>query len=302
MTRQFDYRTDARLAGRPKWRRECYRIIFEHDTPGGRLFDITLILLILASVAVVMVESVQPIAARHGRALRAIEWGFTVIFTVEYFLRLASAPSAFRYARSFFGVVDLLAILPTFLALVVPGGQALSAVRILRVLRIFRVLKLAQFIGSEVQMLRALRQSAYKIAVFLFAVVTIVVVVGAVMYVIEGAENGFTSIPRSVYWAVVTVTTVGFGDITPSTVAGQFMATLLMIVGYGIIAVPTGIVSAEMVARRARRERDRELRMQLMRDLECSGCGATEHVADGVFCRHCGTVLPTAGGIVPRDR
>jgi voltage-gated potassium channel len=288
----YDYRTDPVLASRSPWRRELYRIIFEHDTPGGRFFDLALILVILTSVVVVMLESVVSIAVEHRSILRTIEWGFTAVFTMEYVTRLVSARSAGRYARSFFGVIDLLAIVPSFLGLIVSGGQALAVVRIMRVLRVFRVLKLAQFIGSERLMIRALRQSAYKIAVFLFSVLTIVVVIGAAMYVVEGADNGFTSIPRSVYWAIVTVTTVGFGDITPGTTAGQLLAAALMIVGYGIIAVPTGIVTAEMVVKRAREERRAELRMQLMQDLACQGCGATEHVADGVFCRHCGTILP----------
>lgn len=289
---RHDYRSDPTLLRRPKWRRELYRVIFEHDTPGGRLFDILLIVAILASVGVVMLESVERIGDRYGSALRVIEWVFTALFTVEYVTRLLSATSARRYARSFFGVIDLLAILPTFLGLVVTGGQALAVVRILRVLRVFRVLKLAQFIGSERLMIRALRQSAYKIAVFLFAVLTLVVVVGATMYVIEGPEHGFTSIPRGVYWAIVTVTTVGFGDITPDTTQGQFLAALLMVVGYGIIAVPTGIVSAEMAAHRSMEEGEASIRSQPEEPRECSGCGASDHEVDAAFCRHCGSELP----------
>jgi voltage-gated potassium channel len=279
------------LVARPRWRRELYRIIFEHDTPGGRFFDLSLIVVILTSVVVVMLESVETVALQNRDMLRTVEWVFTGVFTVEYFTRLASARSARRYARSFFGLIDLLAILPSFLGLVVTGGQALAVVRVMRVLRVFRVLKLAQFIGSERIMIRALRQSAYKIAVFLFTVLTIVVVIGAAMYVIEGSENGFTSIPRSVYWAIVTVTTVGFGDITPATTIGQLLAAALMIGGYGIIAVPTGIVTAEMMARH---QQEVELRMQPMLDLACQGCGAIEHVADAAFCRHCGIELPDA--------
>lgn len=282
-----DYSTDRKIQKRPKWRQDLYRIIFEHDTPTGKYFDIALIVVILASVAVVMVESVESIDTRHGPTLRVVEWVFTAIFTIEYVTRLIAARHASRYARSFFGIIDLLAILPTFLGLIVTGGQALAVVRILRVLRVFRVLKIAQFIGSERVMLRALRQSAFKIAVFLFAVLTIVVVVGATMYVIEGAENGFSSIPRGVYWAIVTVTTVGFGDITPVTTSGQMLAAVLMILGYGIIAVPTGIVTAEVmwghqVASGVQPETTRE----------CSGCGTVAHEADAAFCRHCGVELP----------
>ncbi|MFV1987279.1 MAG: ion transporter [Gemmatimonadota bacterium] len=289
-TPAHDYHSDRRILVRPVWRRELYRIIFEHDTPAGRLFDVALIGVILASVGVVMIESVDSIAGVHGSTLKIVEWAFTTLFTIEYATRLIAARSASRYAWSFFGIIDLLAILPTFLGLIVTGGQALAVVRILRVLRVFRVLKLAQFIGSERLMLRALRQSGYKIAVFLFAVLTMVVVVGAAMYVIEGAANGFSSIPRGVYWAIVTVTTVGFGDITPSTPWGQVLAAFLMVVGYGIIAVPTGIVSAEIVAGRARGAQiDGGAMTPAAR--ACPGCEATEHQRDATFCWQCGSEL-----------
>jgi len=280
-TPPHDYATDERLLARPRWRRELYRIIFEHDTRAGMLFDVLLIASIITSVAVVMIESVEAVAVQHGAALRIIEWVFTGVFTVEYVTRLVAAVRSGRYALSFFGIIDLLSIIPSFVGLVVPGGQALSVLRILRVLRVFRVLKLAQFIGSERLMLRALRQSAFKIAVFLVAVITIVVVLGAVMYVVEGPEHGFTSIPTGVYWAIVTVTTVGFGDITPSTTLGQMLAALLMILGYGIIAVPTGIVTAEMVSGDRR---------------ECSGCGAAGHARDASFCKRCGVDLAATTG------
>jgi len=286
-----DYHTDQRIVVRPAWRRDLYRIIFEHDTPAGGFFDVALIGAILASVGVVMVESVDSIARVHGSTLRIVEWGFTALFTIEYVTRLVAARNARRYARSFFGIIDLLAILPTFLGLIVTGGQALAVVRVLRVLRVFRVLKLAQFIGGERLMLRALRQSAYKIAVFLFAVLTLVVVVGAAMYVIEGPASGFTSIPRGVYWAIVTVTTVGFGDITPSTTWGQVLAAMLMVVGYGIIAVPTGIVSAEMVSTRVRGSRYDDGGATTSAARACPGCETTEHQADATFCRQCGSEL-----------
>jgi len=319
-----DYRTDPVLATRPRWRRELYRIIFEHDTPGGKLFDIALIAAILASVAAVMLESVRDVTVRVGGTLRAAEWAFTVLFTIEYVLRLASARGARRYARSFFGVIDLLAILPTYLSVLVPGGQALAVVRVLRVLRVFRVLKLARFVGSEQLMLRALRASAYKIAVFLVGVLSVVVVVGALMYFIEGPRNGFTSIPIAVYWAIVTVTTVGFGDITPLTTIGRLLASMLMILGYGIIAVPTGIVTAEVMVSRApsgpastpaatpggatrgqpagepesaaaayaaldpRPRRG----VEAIDDRACAGCGLSRHLSDARHCRRCGSALP----------
>ena len=288
-----DYEGDRRLADRPEWRRTLYRIIFEHDSPSGRFFDLALIVFIIASVVVVMLESVESIALRHGTALRVIEWIFTAIFTVEYATRLLAARRWQRYARSFFGIIDLLAILPAFLGLIVSGGQALAVVRILRVLRVFRVLKLAQFIGSEQLMLRALRQSAYKIAVFLFAVLSIVVVVGALMYFIEGPANGFTSIPLGTYWAIVTVTTVGFGDITPVTTAGQVLAATLMILGYGIIAVPTGIVTAEMIGGQQQQRQKRLFASgQREKARSCPNCGTVRVTVDAEFCRRCGTPLP----------
>lgn len=282
--RGYDYRRDDRLLARPRWRRELYRVIFEHDTSAGKLFDIGLIIFILASVAAVMLESVEPIRLRHGTALRTLEWAFTVTFTIEYAARLVSAPAATRYARSFFGLIDVLAILPSYLSVIVPGGQALAVVRILRVLRVFRVLKLAQFVGSERIMLQALRSSAHKIIVFLIAVVTVAVVIGTMMYFIEGAGAGFTNIPLGVYWAIVTVTTVGFGDITPQTPLGQALAAVLMILGYGIIAVPTGIVSAEMIQGQRRGEEEAEGR-------RCERCGRGGLLVDSAFCRHCGARL-----------
>ncbi|WP_419162020.1 ion transporter [Candidatus Palauibacter sp.] len=217
----IDYKRHPVFSTRPRWRCEAHRIIFGNLTPAGRLFDLILIGVIVASVVVVMLESVNELRPGSGGGLRALEWVFTALFTVEYAFRLISAEKSTRYARSFFGIVDLLAVLPGFVGLFIPGGQALAVIRLLRVLRVFRVLKLAQFVGGERLLIRALRSSAYKIAVFVVAVLVVVTVVGAAMYVIEGAESGFSSIPRGVYWAIVTVTTVGFGDITPQTTAGQ---------------------------------------------------------------------------------
>ena len=280
----IDYARHPVFSTRPRWRCEAHRIIFGNLTPAGRLFDLVLIGVIVASVVVVMLESVNELAVGARGALWTLEWVFTGLFTIEYVLRLNSAEKATRYARSFFGMVDILAILPGFLGLLVPGGQALVVIRLLRVLRVFRVLKLAQFVGGERLLIHAFRSSAYKIAVFLIAVLVIVSLAGSAMYVIEGAEAGFSSIPRGVYWAIVTVTTVGFGDITPQTPLGQALAALLMILGYGVIAVPTGIISAEIVG-----ERQQSLRAAIER--LCLRCATPGHEADARHCKHCGAEL-----------
>lgn len=264
------------------WRQRAFVVIFEHDTPAGKAFDLVLMLAILTSVGVIMLDSVAAFAARHGRALQIAEWVFTGLFTVEYVLRLLSVRRPLRYATSFLGLIDLFAILPTYLGLLFPAGRYLLSIRILRVLRVFRVLKLARFVGEAAVLTRALRASRHKITVFLFTVLTIVVVVASLLYLIEGPEAGFTSIPRSMYWAIVTLTTVGYGDITPTSPFGQFLAALVMIMGYGIIAVPTGIVSVEIA--NATRDRDAPL--------ACPGCGLGNHAGDATFCRRCGQVLP----------
>ncbi|WP_224241571.1 ion transporter [Hyalangium gracile] len=263
------------------FRHRLHEIVFEADTPAGKLFDVVLLCAILLSVATVALESVAPIRERFGEELRAAEWGFTVLFTFEYLLRLVSVLKPWRYATSFFGVVDLIAILPTYLSLLLPGAQSLLVIRVLRLLRIFRVLKLASFLGQAEILLTALRASRQKIIVFLCGVMSTVVIMGALMYLVEGEKNGFDSIPRGMYWAVVTMTTVGFGDITPKTVVGQFIASLLMVAGYGILAVPTGIVSVELAAA-SRRHVDTQA---------CPGCAAYGHDQDAVYCKHCGTAL-----------
>lgn len=265
----------------PRWRSRTYDIIFLADTPAGKTFDITLIAAIVLSVVVVMLDSVSSISATYGDLFRWAEWIFTLLFSIEYVLRLATVRRSSRYAFSFFGIVDLLAVLPTYLSLLFPGGQYLIVIRILRVLRVFRVLKLARFVGEASVLRRAMWASRYKITVFLFTVMTIVVVVGSLMFLLEAEHGEFTSIPRGVYWAIVTLTTVGYGDIAPVTPMGQALASLVMIMGYGIIAVPTGIVTVEL-AREARRPPSRP---------SCPGCGAMEHEADAVFCRHCGNRL-----------
>lgn len=263
------------------FREKCRRIIFLHNKPAEKLFDILLIAAIAVSLVVVMLDSVETIRARYGAWLVGIEWGLTILFTIEYFVRLYVAKSALRYGRSFFGIVDLLSILPTYLDLLVPGAHYLMTFRVLRMLRIFRVLKMVQYIGEANILARAVRASARKISVFVFAVVTLACILGSMMYLIEGPENGYTSIPRSVYWAIVTLTTVGYGDISPQTTVGQFFASIIMLTGYGIIAVPTGIVTAEIT--RVSRAIDREY--------QCRSCGQDTHQSDARFCRSCGHEL-----------
>ncbi len=272
----------AEAPGPPSWRQRAYAIVFESDTPLGKAFDVVLIGAILLSVVAVMLESVEPMRARHFEALRALEWGLTLLFTVEYGLRLVIARSSWRYATSFFGVVDFLAVVPTYVSVLAPGAQYLLVVRLLRVLRVFRVLKLTNYLDEADVLRTAMQASRRKITVFLFAVLTLVVILGSLMYVIEGAANGFTSIPRSIYWAIVTLTTVGYGDISPQTTLGQALAALVMIIGYGIIAVPTGIVTAELTRAGAPRPRRRV----------CPTCTLASHDANARFCKHCGTRLP----------
>lgn len=263
------------------WRATYYEIIFEAHTPAGKAFDVVLIAAILLSIATVMLESISPVAARYGTSLRIAEWAFTILFTVEYLLRLICTPRPWRYARSFFGLVDLLSVLPTYLSVLIPGTQALLVIRTLRILRVFRVLKLANYVRESETLLRALLASRRKIYVFVFAVFTLVVIFGSLMYLIEGPAHGFTSIPRGVYWAIVTLTTVGYGDITPETDLGQGVAAFIMVLGYGIIAVPTGIITAELT------QQDRWPSARL-----CPGYAAPKHDADALHCKWCGTILP----------
>lgn len=268
------------------WRERLYVVIFEHHTPAGRAFDLALLVLILASVFVVLLESVPAVRLRWGAALRAVEWGFTLLFTVEYLLRLAAVRNPGGYARSFFGVVDLVAVLPTYVSLVLPGSQALLTLRAVRLLRVFRILKLGHFLGEAQVLTRALRASVRKIVLFVAAVLVLVLILGSAMYLVEGPESGFTSIPVSIYWAIVTMTTVGYGDIAPATVLGRMLASLVMILGYGIIAVPTGIVTVEMG--RATQARPEAVR-------RCPGCELGGHQDDAAFCRRCGAALAAAG-------
>lgn len=234
-----------------------YHIIFESDTAAGKAFDVALLIAILLSVLTVMLESVRSIVSDYGTSIRTLEWVFTVMFTIEYFLRIYCARNRIGYIRSFYGIVDLISIIPTYLSLVVVGTQYVLMIRILRLLRVFRVLKLYHFLGEAEVLGKALRQSAAKITVFIGTVVTLIFIVGSLMYLIEGPENGFTSIPVSIYWAIVTLTTVGYGDIAPQTIAGQTLASVVMILGYGIIAVPTGIVSVEISKADTKKRREK---------------------------------------------
>jgi voltage-gated potassium channel len=275
---------DPRLAAATPWRARLHEIVFEADTPEGRAFDLALILVILVSIATVMLDSVRSFSVAHARTLRATEWVLTAVFTVEYVLRLMAVRRPLRYALSFYGLVDLLALLPSYLSLLLPAGRYLLVVRVLRLLRVFRVLKLAEYLSQGAVLAQALRASRQKIAVFLAAVVTLVVLIGSLMYVIEGEANGFTSIPVSMYWAIVTLTTVGYGDLAPQTGVGKTLASLVMILGYGIIAVPTGIVTAEIAQASRGTPPPRPER-------RCPSCGADAHAEDARFCRRCGTGL-----------
>ena len=262
-------------------RARLHEIIFEADTPAGKLFDVLLILSIIISVILVMLDSVSSIQQSYGRLLYFGEWFFTILFTIEYILRLYSIGRPLAYAASFFGVVDLLAILPSFLSIIFPGTHYLLVIRILRVLRIFRVLKLAQYLGEIHILSQALLASRRKITVFLFVVLTLVVIFGALMYLIEDPKHGFTSIPRSIYWAIVTLTTVGYGDISPHTALGQAVSAIIMIIGYGIIAVPTGIVTAELT----------QAYKKNISTQACRQCSAEGHDPDAKHCKYCGAGL-----------
>ena len=264
------------------WRHQAHEIIFEADTPLGKLFDVGLLVTIVVSIVAVCLESVSSIAAEHGELLRQVEWALTIAFTVEYLLRLICVSRPLKYAGSFFGVVDLLSILPTYLSLVFAGTHSLLVIRSLRLLRIFRVLKLAQFVVEARALRAALAASARKILIFLFTVLTVVTIVGATMYLIEGEASGFTSIPRSMYWAIVTMTTVGYGDITPQTPVGQALAAFIMVLGYGILAVPTGIVTVELASAGNR---------AAVSNRTCRACSYEGHDTDAVFCKRCGARL-----------
>ncbi|ODC02362.1 ion transporter [Terasakiispira papahanaumokuakeensis] len=264
----------------PSRRERIYDIIFEADTPLGKAFDVVLIISILLSVLAVMLDSVPALHARWGAFFYFLEWLFTVLFTVEYLVRLWCIGKPWAYARSFYGIVDLLGVLPAYISLLLAGSQYMLVIRLLRVLRVFRVLRLMRYVGEAQALTEAMRASRRKITVFLFTVATLVVIFGSLMFLIESPEAGFTSIPRSVYWAVVTLTTVGYGDISPLTPLGQAVSSVVMILGYAIIAVPTGIVTVEL---------SRSMRYQTGR--VCPGCGKEGHDDNARFCKFCGAEL-----------
>ena len=265
------------------WKAKLHKIIYEADTPNGKLFDILLLILILTSIIAVMLESVEYIDNKYHKELNIAEWIITILFTLEYFARIISIKKPKDYIFSFFGIVDFLSTIPKYLSFFLVGSHALVALRALRLLRIFRILKLVRFVGASHNFIRALRASRAKISVFLFAVIVLCIILGTVMYLIEGnTDSGFTSIPRSVYWAVVTLTTVGYGDIAPGTPLGQLIASIIMILGYGIIAIPTGIVSAEFVSQ------DKKLSVNTK---SCQNCSAEYHHDNAEFCYECGNKM-----------
>lgn len=260
-------------------KKKIRQIIFETDTAAGKIYDIFLILTVAVSVFAVMVDSVAAINFKHGSFLHGLEWFFTILFTGDYIVRLWCVERPSKYACSFFGCVDLLGILPTYLNLFLPGTRFLLAIRYLRMLRVFRVLQLASYMQEVKVLTQSLRSSFRKIMIFIFTVLTLVMVLGSLMYVVEGPAHGFTSIPRSIYWAIVTLTTVGYGDISPQTAFGQTLAAIVMLLGYSIIVIPTGIVTVDMSQARAKSEK------------VCTGCRASQHDTDAKYCKHCGEAL-----------
>lgn len=273
--------TKDQLKSFPTWRKKLNEIIFGYETFGGRLFDIVLLIAIIMSVVAVMMESVPHISTDYGIILRDIEWGFTILFTIEYIGRILSAPKPLKYIFSFMGVVDFLSIIPTYFSLFIEGAQLLLIIRFVRLVRVFRILKLSRYIRGGSILRQALVDSRHKIIVFFGSIIIIVVIIGTLMYLIEqGSNSGFNSIPKSIYWAIVTITTVGYGDIAPATVLGQTLASLLMIIGYAIIAVPTGIVTSEMV--RAK---------QLQKPENCPHCNSILEVENAKYCSQCGNKL-----------
>lgn len=262
-------------------RAKLYRIIFHVDTFLGKVFDIFLLLLIFLSIIILSLESVQKIKLTYGHLLSSTEWVITILFTVEYVLRVVTSEKPWNYIKSFWGIIDFLSILPTYIAIFVTGTQYFTIIRSLRLMRIFRVLNLSAFENESRILGKALRDSFRKIEIFLYTVIVMVIIIGTLMYYVEGAENGFSSIPKSIYWAIVTLTTVGYGDISPQTGVGQFLASVIMIVGYAIIAVPTGIVSAEMVKAKA----------ENTKKLKCENCNSKIEDDDAKFCKYCGSIL-----------
>lgn len=265
------------------WKERLHEIIYEADTPVGKIFDIVLLFAIIASIILVMLESVNSIDSKYHNLLNIAEWIITILFSIEYIARIITVKKPIRYITSFYGVIDLLSTIPKYLSILFAGTHALVALRALRLLRVFRILKLARYLGASNNLMLALRASRAKISVFLFAVVIVAIILGTIMYMIEGEENGFTNIPKSVYWCIVTLTTVGYGDIAPQTPIGQFIASLVMILGYGIIAVPTGIVTSEMT---------KNSHKQIETNTQsCHSCSAEKHKDNAGYCYSCGSKL-----------
>lgn len=271
---------DTQEKNKTSLKHRIHEIIYEADTKAGKIFDVILLIAILASILFVMLESVQSINDEYGYLLNIAEWVITILFSIEYILRIVSIKKPWKYVFSFYGVIDLLSTIPKYLSLILVGSHNLAALRALRLLRVFRILKVTRYIGESNKLLIALRGSRVKIAIFLFFVIILCVILGTIMYMVEGAENGFTSIPRSVYWAIVTLTTVGYGDIAPGTPLGQLIASAIMILGYAIIAIPTGIVGSEMMKTRIHTNTQ-----------ACPSCLKDDHQDNSEFCYHCGNLL-----------
>lgn len=266
----------------PSWRNRLHNLIYESNTPAGKAFDIALLLLIISSIVVVMLDSIKSYDQKYSRLFHILEWVFTVLFTIEYVLRLISIKKPLRYVFSFLGLIDLLAIIPSYLSIFFAGSQSLLVLRALRLLRVFRIFKLTHFLTEADFLKTAIKGSLKKISVFMLVVFSLVIILGSVMYLVEKGQNGFNTIPDSIYWSIVTITTVGYGDISPVTSTGKFIASIIMLIGYGIIAVPTGIITTEMTLAVRRRKYGHET---------CPGCGKEGHDHDARFCKYCGTVL-----------
>jgi len=272
------------------WKSKLHEIIYEADTPAGKLFDVVLLIFILASIALVMLESVNTIDDKYHKILYYGEWAVTILFSIEYIARIVTVRKPWKYIFSFYGIIDFLSTIPMYLSFALAGSHALVALRALRLLRVFRILKLARYLGASNTLVQALKASRAKISVFLFAVIILSIILGTIMYLVEGEENGFSNIPKSVYWCIVTLTTVGYGDIAPQTPLGQFIASLVMILGYGIIAVPTGIVSAEYTMKR-QEDGDEEEQEIHLNSQSCSNCLSEKHRDSAGFCYECGHKL-----------
>ncbi|MHB0756039.1 ion transporter [Polaribacter sp. M15] len=269
------------MTKKSSWKQRLHEIIYEADTPEGKLFDVVLLIAIIASILLVMLESVDSFDKKYHNFLNLCEWIITILFSIEYVLRVISIQKPTKYIFSFYGIIDLLSTIPKYLSFIFVGSQHLVALRALRLLRVFRILKLTRYVGASNHLLVAMKSSKAKISVFLFFVIIICIILGTIMYMVEGADNGFTSIPRSVYWAIVTLTTVGFGDIAPQTPLGQFISSIIMILGYAIIAIPTGIVSSEMT-KNSKHENNTQA---------CPNCLKEKHKDNAIYCYNCGSIL-----------